>query len=197
MTSNLKINDDYFAARGLRATSPDGLNSALKEVLDDMPRTLYPDTSEELTESEQAVLREGGVTINEPQQHDPLAETAVKYAAIIHSSLTTKEVATRLAIPESQVRQMISRRTLYSILLNNRRYIPLFQFEDKGPLVANISKVNAALVTDLHPVEVYQWYTQPDSELFLGDDIDSTMSPLTWLRSGGDTKKLIALIHRL
>lgn len=197
MGSNAAHKDDYFSVRGLHATTPEGLNQALKEVLDSMTTTLYPTSSDELTESEQAVLLQGGVNLDHSTTRDLVAETAVKYAALIESGLSTKDVATQLDIPESQVRQMISRKSLYSILLNNRRYIPIFQFEDTGTLVPNISKVNVALPSDLHPVEVYQWYTEADLELFLGDDIDTIMSPLAWLRSGGGTKKLVTLLHRL
>ena len=74
---------------------------------------------------EREALIEGGVNLDATPARDPLAETAVQYAAIIESSLTTREVAQRLHVPESQIRQMIVRRTLYSILLDNRRYIPL------------------------------------------------------------------------
>jgi len=188
---------DYFTSRGLGPTAPEGLNASLQLVLDEMSTTLYGEPTDELTPEEQAVLREGGVHLDATPDRDPLAETAVQYAAIVESSLTTKEAAARMGIPESQVRQMIARRTLYSILLNNRRYIPIFQFEKDGPLVANITKVNAALSPDLHPVEVYDWFTQPDSDLFVGDDVDATMSPLSWLRSGGDVKKLVMLGRRL
>lgn len=188
---------DYFTVRGLRSTAPEGLNAALRVVLDAMPTLLYGEPTEELTAEEQAVLREGGVNLDAIPGRDPLAETAVQYAAIIDSSLTTREAAERLGIRESQVRQMIARRTLYSILLNNRRYIPIFQFEKGGSLVANITKVNAALNSDLHPVEVYDWYTQANSDLFVGDDIDATMNPLSWLRGGGDVKRLVTLARRL
>lgn len=188
---------DYFTSRGLRPTAPEGLNAALQLVLDAMPTMLYGEPTEELTPEEQAVLREGGVNLDAMPGRDPLAETAVQYAAIIESSLTTKEAAGRMHIPESQVRQMIARRTLYSILLNNRRYIPIFQFEKDGPLVANIMKVCATLSPDLHPVEVYDWFTQPDPDLFVGGDVDATISPLSWLRSGGDVKKLVMLARRL
>jgi len=188
---------DYFTARGLRPTAPESLNAALREVLDAMPAVLYGEPSGELTPAERAVLKEGGVDLEATPKRDPLAETAVQFAAMIQSSPTTKEIAHRLGIPESQVRQMIARRTLYSILLNNRRYIPLFQFEKDGALVPNITKVNATLSPDLHPVEVYDWYTQPDPDLFLGDDVDATLSPLSWLRSGGDVKKLVMLARRL
>ena len=154
---------DYFTKRGLRPTSPESLNAALREVLEAMPTTLYGEPEHELTPEEQAVLEAGGVDLKIKLERDPIAETAVQFAAIIDSSMTTKEAARRLGIPESQVRQMIARRTLYSVLLNSRRHIPLFQFQKDGSLVANITKVNAALSPDLHPVEVYEWYTQPGS----------------------------------
>jgi hypothetical protein len=188
---------DYFTARGLRSTAPESLNAALRLVLDAMPTLLYGEPSEELTAEEQAVLKEGGVKLDTIPGRDPLAETAVQYAAIIESSLTTKAAAKRMGMPENQVRQMIARRTLYSILINNRRYIPLFQFEKDDSLVVNITKVNAALNTDLHPVEVYEWYTRANPDLFAGDDIDATLCPLSWLRGGGDVKKLVMLAQRL
>lgn len=197
MRYNALHKDGYFSARGLHTSAPESLNQALKEVLDSMTTTLYPASTDELTKSEQAVLYQGGVNPAQSTKRDLLAETAIKYAALIESGLSTKEVAVRLDIPESQVRQMISRKTLYSILLNNRRYVPIFQFEETGTLVPNITKVNVALPSNLHPVEVYEWYTEADLDLFLGDDTDTTMSPLAWLRSGGDTKKLVTLLHRL
>ena len=134
MVSSALDKDGYFSASGLHTTAPEGLNRALKEVLDSMATTLYPTSSDELTESEQAVLRQGGVNLTPSTTRDLMAETAIKYAALIESGFSTKEVATRLDITESQVRQMISRKTLYSILLNNRRYVPIFQFEDSGPM---------------------------------------------------------------
>lgn len=197
MKANRQAETEYFTARGLRTTAPERLNAALQLVLDAMPTVLYGEPRKELTPEEQAVLKEGGVDLDATPKRDPLAETTVQYAAIIESSLTTKQAAERMGIPESQARQMIARRTLYSILLNNRRYIPIFQFEKDESLVVNITKVNAALSPELHPVEVYDWYTQPNSDLFAGEDVDATMSPLAWLRGGGDVKKLVMLARRL
>ena len=58
-----------------------------------------------------------------------------------------------------QVRRMNARRTLYSIEIDDRRQVPLFQFRPSGPLVPNVTRVNAALPTDLHPVAVHDWNT--------------------------------------
>ena len=164
-------------------TVPEALNAALREVLDAMPTMLYGD-----------VL---GVRLDAKPTGDPLAATTVQFAALVSTSLTTKEAAKRLNIPESRIRQMTARRTLYSVLLNSRRRIPAFQFAPIGGLVPNITKVNAALPEDLHPVEVQAWYTQPHVDLFLGDDVDARVSPLDWLRSGGEVNRLAQLARWL
>ena len=188
---------DYFTVRGLAPTAPETLNAALRQVLDAMPTMLYGDLSGELTEAEREVLISGGVRLDAKLAGDPLAATTVQFAALVSTSLTTKEAAKRLSIPESRIRQMIARRTLYSVLLNSRRRIPAFQFTPNGGLVPNITKVNAALPEDLHPVELQAWYTQPHVDLFLGDDVDARVSPLDWLRSGGEVHRLTQLARWL
>ena len=203
---------DYFTVRGLAPTAPATLNAALRQVLDAMPTMLYGEPALELTEAEREVLIDGGVRLDAEPEGDPLAATTAQFAALVSTSLTTKEAAARLGMPESRIRRMIARRTLYSVLLDNRRHIPAFQFAQqggpmgrarpspaaaKGALVPNIGKVNAALPEDLHPVEVQAWYTQPHTDLFLGDDVDARVSPLNWLRSGGDVHRVAQLAQRL
>lgn len=165
---------DYFTLRGLAPTTPATLNAALRQVLDSMPTMLYGEPSRELTEAEREVLIEGGGRLDAEPEGDPLAATTAQFAALVSTSLTTKEAAAHLGMPESRIRQMIARRPLYSVLLDNRRLIPSFQFAQRGgsmretgpsrspaegSLVPNIAKVNAALPEDLHPVEVQAWYT--------------------------------------
>ena len=188
---------DYFTVRGLAPTAPETLNSALREVLDAMPTMLYGDPVQELTDTEREVLVKSGVRLDAEPQSDPLAATMVQFAALVSTSLTTKKAAQRLGVPESRIRQMVARRTLYGVLLNNRRRIPVFQFAQGGGLVPNIAKVNAALPEDLHPVEVQAWYTQPHADLFVGDDLDACVSPLDWLRSGGDVQRVVQLARWL
>ncbi len=197
MATPAHIHPEYFAVRGLVPTAPESLNKLLRSVLDAMPTMLYGQTDAELTVAERQVLTDAGVDLDAEPRTDPLAATAVLFAAIIETSLTTDEAARRLSMRQNRVRQMIARRTLYSVLLDNRRYIPLFQFEQEGGLIPNITKVNGALPGDLHPVDVYDWYTQPDPDLFVGDQIDAPMSPLAWLRSGGDVKSVLVLVRRL
>ena len=131
---------DYFTARGLQHTAPEQLNTALRLVLDSMPTLLFGEAKAELTSEEQSDSQEGGIDLDTDIVRDPLAETAVKYAAIIESSLSIKEASARVGKAESHLRQMIARQTLYSLLLDNRRYIPAFQFTKSGALVQNIAK---------------------------------------------------------
>ena len=162
-----------------------------------MPTMLYGDPSGELTDAERDVLIKGGVRLDSEPQSDPLAATMTRFAALISTSLTTKEAAQRLGMPESRVRQMIARRTLYGVLLNSRRRIPSFQFARGGGLVPNITKINAALPEDLHPVEVEAWYTLPNADLFVGNYLEACVSPLDWLRSGGDVHRVVQLARWL
>ena len=154
-------------------------------------------TGAELTVMETQVLMDAGVDLNTEAQTDPLGATAALFAAIIETGLTVDEAARRLGLRLNRVRQMIAGRTLYSVLLDSGRYIPLFQFEEGGGMIPNIAKVNAALPDDLHPVDVYDWYTKADPDLFVGDDIDAPMSPLAWLRNGGDVESVLQLARRL
>lgn len=186
----------YFARRGLRDATTDGLNASLRLVLETMPILLYGEAEEELTAEEQKILKQGGIDLATEIERDPLAETTVKYAALVETSLTIKEAAERVGKTESHLRQMIARGTLYSILLDHRRFIPIFQFTKNGGLVQNITKVNAALRTDLHPVEVFEWYTEPDPDLYVNDDDTQPVSPIAWLSNGLPVKSLISLAIR-
>ena len=94
----------YLQARGLRIQAPKALNKALRLALEDMQTTLYGEAEEELTAAEQAVLRRGGLVLEEQPGRDPLADTAVKYAAIIESSLSTSEAGKRLGFGAGRIR---------------------------------------------------------------------------------------------
>lgn len=188
---------NYLTARGLRNTAPEALNEALRIVLDSMEPMVYGDATTDLTAEEQAVLRDGGLTLESTPGPDPLTETVVKYAAIVKRSRSTKEVSQRLGVAPSRIRQMIADRSLYSFLIDGNRYIPDFQFGAEGQLVPNITRVNKVLSPRMHPVEVYNWYHLPNVDLFVNDDIDDIVSPLDWLKGGQDIERLLFLARRL
>ena len=187
----------YLSSRGFMETSPEALNATLLLVLENMEPMVYGDAASGLTAEEQAVLKEGGLTLEPLPGSDPLADTAVKYAAIITRSLSTREVSQRLRLTSSRVRQMIADHSLYSFLIDGNRYIPVFQFGEDDRLIPNIIRVNKVLNPRLHPVEVYNWYHLPHVDLFLNQDIDANVSPLEWLKQGQDVELLVRLAIRL
>ena len=187
---------NYLTSRGFLETTPEALNNALRVVLDSMEPMIYGDAKRGMTAEEQAVLKEVGFELERKAGPDPLAQTAVKYAAIVKRSLSSKAVSEKLGLAPSRVRQMISDRSLYSFLIDRNRYIPDFQFEGDA-LVPNIARVNRTLSPNMHPVEVYNWYHLPHVDLFLSEDVDQTVSPLDWLKGGQDVERVVFLAGRL
>lgn len=189
----------YFAARGIRAKTPEGLNKAMQLALESMSATLFGDAESELTASEQTVLKRMGMPLEPTPDADPVGDAAAEYAALIDSSLGTAEVGKRTGLGGSRVRQMVADRSLYSMLLDGRRYVPIFQFLDADgkKLVPNIGQVNKALDPEFHPLQIYEWYTSPNPDLFLNDDIDQTISPLEWLKRGNDPEPVVRLAEML
>ncbi|MDE2881232.1 MAG: hypothetical protein OXP70_05225 [Acidobacteriota bacterium] len=186
-----------LTSRGLRETDPQVLNDALAAVLDGMERLAYGDAPGGLPAAEQTVLREGGLDLEPQPGPDPLAMTAVKYAAIVERSLTSREAGEYLDLAGGRVRQLIADRSLYSFLMGNRRLIPRFQFLPDGGLVPNIAVVNRALSARLHPVEVFNWLLARNADLFRDEDLDATVSPLDWLKAGYDASRVALLARRL
>lgn len=187
----------YLTSRGLQETDPQVLNRALAAVLDGIEPLAYGDAPDGLPAAEQAVLRAGGLQLESLPGLDPLAMTAVKYAAIVEGSLTAREVGERLALAGGRVRQLIADRSLYSFLIGSRRLIPEFQFLPGGGLVPNIAVVNRALSSRLHPVEVFNWLHARNADLFRDEEPDATVSPLDWLKAGYDAARVAVLIRRL
>ncbi len=187
--------DRFITAHNLRSTTPKTLNKALRVVLESMEPLAYGDAAD-LTHKEQAVLRGGGLRLDPEPGTDPRTEAAVKYAAIVKRSLTTKAASERLGLTASHVQQMTADRSLYSFLISDVRYIPDFQFTGDG-LVPNIAQVNKALPPHMHPVGVYNWFHLPNADLFPDGDADNPVSPLEWLCDGHDPAVAVTLAQGL
>lgn len=179
-----------------RTTVKYAANLALMLVLEQMEPMVYGDATRELTAEEQDILRQGGLVLEPQPGPDPMAQTTVKYAAIVTRSLSSKAASRRLGLSLGRIRRMIADRSLYSFRIGHRRCIPDFQFQGNR-LVSNIAGVNKALPHDLHPVEVYNWYHLPNLDLFLGDNIDDTIRPLDWLKGGYDAERVVFLANRM
>jgi hypothetical protein len=171
----------YFQVHGLEVQSPAALNQSLALAIKNLRPGLYTESATALSAQETDLLRRGGLDPKRRAGRDPLGQTAVEFAALLHTSLDAGEAATRLGVHQSRVRQMLKDRTLYGFRIDHRWRIPAFQFLD-GDLVPNITQVNVTLDPALHPVAVHRWYTTPEADL--EDEHGRSLSPLDWLIAG-------------
>lgn len=149
-----------------------------------------------LSDRELEALKRSGFDPHKRAIPDPQAMTILRYALIIMSSLSVEQVATNLRCKPERVKRMMSKQEIYSFCVGDGCYIPSFQFEGNG-LIRGISRVNQAIPSGLHPVAVHNWYHLPNTDLCLENDIDRTVSPLAWLRVGGDIKRAVFLAENL
>ena len=163
---------------------------ALEQVV---PARPLLDPRRELSASEIHILEQGGFEL-EPLVLDdahPLIRSAAAYAALIGSSLSVAQVAARLHVDGSRVRQRLGERSLYGIKMRSGWRLPLFQFTDQGT-VPGIDVVMPRLDPTLHPLSVVGWFTTPNPDLTYGDD-EQPVSALTWLMAGRSVGPVIEL----
>src|SRR5688572_28885396 len=158
------------------------------------------DARNELTEDEQRFLEESGVDLAEFAPRDrgvalALAQTAADYAALLTTALTVPDLASRLGVDTSRIRQRLARHTLYGIKDSTSWRIPLFQLDDTGrALVPGLHRVAPHWV-GVHPIEVARWFTLP--HVVLEDADEHPISPRDWLLTGGDVGVVTALAEEL
>lgn len=151
----------------------------------------------DLTPHDVKSLERGGLTLpsNPHATGRAFARTAATYAELMASSYTVPHVARLLGVNESRVRQRLLKGTLYGAKVNGEWRVPSFQFYYDRP-IPGIEKVFRQLARDLHPLEVYNWFTMPNPDLVTGDDAPS-MSPRAWLIAGHATDHPAALAAEL
>jgi hypothetical protein len=129
---------------------------------------------------------------------NPVQAAEELYRQMLETSLSAEEAAERLGVNASRVRQRLAgkSRSLYGIKTGRAWVLPAFQFTDDG-LVHGFEAVIHELPADMHPVAVYRWFSLPSPDLRLGPDEEVSVSPLDWLRSGGDPKEVMNLASQL
>lgn len=166
---------------------------AVKEVLPEAPPS---ETRQELSEAELAFLHDAGVDLagfapRDLGRDDPLARTAARYAAILAASLTVPQLAERLGVDQSSIRQRLAAHRLYAIKTSKSWRIPLFELDDSGRAFIPGLHLIARHWFESHPVEVDEWFTQPHPDLEGPDDTPT--SPRAWLLAGGNPRVVAAL----
>jgi len=156
-----------------------------------------PRKSVPLTESEAAILSEGGFSPSGGAEKDRVEASAQAFASLLSESLSVAQAAEVLGVHQSRIRQKLGegRRSLFGIKIRDEWVLPRFQFWEKGT-VPGIEEVFTELDPDLHPVAVQRWFTTPNPDLEM-DREGKVLSPLDWLRTGHPTAAVIELARTL
>ena len=174
-----------------RRRDPDELVGWLEDALArSAPATLHPDA--DWTQAEVDILASEGVDVSDerPVTLDATAAGYRRYLDILASGLSVAEAADRLGVTGSRVRQMLGQHLLYGVRPRGRAWVlPSWQFAGDR-LLPGVEVVNQALPRDCHPLAVDGFLRTDQPELEVGG---TTLSPLAWLRQGGDPSVVQAL----
>lgn len=146
-----------------------------------------------LTPDEQTMLaRHSGVSPDGEASGRVRARAAAKTALLYVDTLSTDQVARMIKRSTSRIRHMAKEQRLYTLPVDRRSGLrfPAWQFSNGEPL-PGLSTVLAALPAGLHPLQVLGFFSTPTMELSLGDE--KPITPLQWLRDGGDEATVAAL----
>ena len=171
-------------------------NQALTAVL---PPYHTIDTRKSLPADELAFLQQAGITLDElapllPEVVPPEARTASKLASILAAAVPVPDAATRLGIDASTLRHRLALPSVYAVRANGVWKLPLFQFTDTLDAIIPGFGALAPKLVDLHPVDVFNWFTLPHVDLEVEDH---RVSPREWLLSCGSPERLIALLDEI
>ena len=139
----------------------------------------------ELSAAELAALRGVGAFKDDlpiGADSDPLLRSQAQYMALLEESLSTAEAAKLLQVDVTRVRQRLRERSLYGLEYEGTWRLPRFQFE-RRLVIPGLAQVLKALPPDLFPLDVVDWFLQPEPDLQLENDA-APLSPRAWLLSG-------------
>lgn len=167
--------------------SPSRFLELVRDATESLRTVRSLDPGQQLSASEAEVLERGGFSLKHSRRAEaqPLSRTVAVYVAMMDDALSVAEAAKRLRVDQSRIRQLLSNGSLYGLKVKGEWRLPRFQFTTRG-LVPGIQQLLRALPEDLHPVEVLTWLSSPDPDLEVGEQ---SLSPLEWVRSGGDPER--------
>lgn len=150
-----------------------------------------------LSVEEEEFLRSTGARGLDKDDEAPAARRAnltvvtAEFAQMVASADTVQQVAERLGVKSSRIRQRIGERSLYVIEGPAGRVFPRFQFTATGVL-PGLATVLAAIDPQMHPVAVERFFlsVSPDLESEL---VDEPMSPRDWLLAGHPAEPIAVL----
>lgn len=180
-------------------TNIDSLASAAAAFLRAHP--IYPvqPMPNALLEQEEAFLFRGGaagVGVHNPRSAtENVAVIAGEYAQMVATASSQQDVARRLDVSTSRIRQRLDRGSLYAIDGPSGRVCPQFQFADGGTL-PGLEAVLGVMSPTAHPVAVQRFFltASPDLE---SEALGQILSPRDWLLTGHSPEPVMLLAREL
>jgi len=197
---NMSVDVTPFRRAGLAIDGDEFIRRVMAAAIRMLPSRPIQDTRADLSEEEAAFLRDAGVDLSvfsptEQGAESPLARTAEEYAALVATSLSIAELASRLGIHPSRLRHRLAEHTVFGIKDGATWRLPLFQLDDSGQhLVPGLDQV-APTWSGVHPIAVRRWFLEASSDL--RDPSGHPTSPRDWLLSGGDPQTVVELAAEL
>jgi hypothetical protein len=183
-----------LARRGISERAFDKLAlRAIEEVPVD-PAAADPHAT--FTELEAAILTSGGLDLRPRRLDEPdvVVQTAIGLALVELKAAPVAELAQTMRVTPARVRQRALERTLYAVRVDDEWRFPRWQLDQDGRPIPGIASVTAALPAGVHPVAVQRFMITPNPDLEIDDAI---VSPLDWLRTGGDPGPVAAIAAQL
>jgi hypothetical protein len=184
--------DTALDQAGIPVTSAD-LLAALAHV--GAQRLVHaPTPSTPLSHDEATILaRHSGIQPDSGAPRRVRARATAKTATLYIDALSTSQVAEMTGRSPSRVRHLATERRLYTLPVDRRSGLlfPDWQFTESGQPLPGLAAALTALPDSLHPLQVTGFFTTPSISLSLDDE--TPLSPIQWLRDGGDETPVAAL----
>lgn len=116
---------------------------------------------------------------------------AATFLDLFNNADTPAELAQKLGLDPSRIRQRIRDRSLLAIELNGEKRVPRFQFEGTVE-VPGLARVLAAAGDRMTPLAFAMWFLTPTADLATDED-DAPISPRDWLLRTGDVETVLAI----
>lgn len=173
--------EDLFHKMGIEGGA-DAVTHAAASFISQHPLYSIAPSSQDLTEHELKLLRDGGFpkVTKTVSLSNNLTIVAGEIGVMIASALSQKDAAHLMGVDESRIRQRISQGTLYAISGDyNKKVLPRFQFTDTGTL-PGLEKVLPVINKDAHPMAVQRFFLTVSEDLY-SKEMKAPLSPRDWL----------------
>jgi hypothetical protein len=120
----------------------------------------------DLSEGEAAALAQGsaGLDVSAATTARQMARGAGAWIELVQTSATVGEVARRLGVQDSRIRQRLGNRTLYGFKEATAWRLPDFQFCEKQVL-PGLDRVLPSVPRDVGPLTLTSWFQTPTPDL--------------------------------